>query len=801
MPESNFACLASAEPDLATAGQDAEVAFVMDPRAAMGHLRRFGERLAVALLEQHRLPVYDEPQIERLRRLRHDTSLDREHLDDLHTLRKMGNGAVHAFGGDPGHGDAMRMLKAAARLARWYWTDHTARNPPGPGPFVKPTAPDRRREAALARAELEAERRERARSESEVASLLRLLEMPQVATHQGIEQSFHRLTDDQQSRVSAFLQQFRAEPLHADWPMIRADGMHDDKVRFVATGTDDLVITVVAPPRADIVIVVHVGTEAEARAWASGKRFEVNGAIGTLQAFDVAEAEAAAPTGEAARGLLDDVADAALVQVGLPTALIPAVRALATDADLDQLSPHLPPEASDALYLLASGHDLDQTLTLLDRAAPAPVDTEDYAAAVQHPESRRSFVLVDGPEDLDAVLRGSVEAWRLYLHPDQRKLVRMRARGPIRVLGGAGTGKTVALLHRARHLLTSVFVEPTDRLLVTTFTRNLAADLEHQLGRLLDPEDAARVDVTNLHALVHRLWTRHGDGRVVAGKVQRERAWERALTEEALGLGDGFYRAEWEQVVQAAAIADETGYLRARREGRGVTLDRGKRRAVWKVLAAYRAALDAQRLLDPDDPFLQLRQGLDAGTVPRPYVAALVDETQDFGAPELLFLRALVPPGDNDLFFAGDAHQRIYGSPCGCPAAASRSAVAPDGSGELPHHRRSPRLRRRCADRSGVRRSGRGPGHARRLPLDPGRASPEVVLLPTASAERDHVVAQVRRWLDEGVPHEAICVAAPTKQLVNDRASWLDQAKIPATVVDADSADRGRGSASPRSTA
>ena len=44
-----------------------------------------------------------------------------------------------------------------------------------------------------------------------------------------------------------------------------------------------------------------------------------------------------------------------------------------------------------------------------------------------------------------------------------------------------------------------------------------------------------------------------------------------------------------------------------------------------------------------------------------PYNAVLADEVQDLTPPELKLLRAIVSPGPNDLFLAGDAHQRIYG--------------------------------------------------------------------------------------------------------------------------------------------
>jgi superfamily I DNA/RNA helicase len=39
----------------------------------------------------------------------------------------------------------------------------------------------------------------------------------------------------------------------------------------------------------------------------------------------------------------------------------------------------------------------------------------------------------------------------------------------------------------------------------------------------------------------------------------------------------------------------------------------------------------------------------------------VVDEAQDFGNEAFRLIRALTPAADNDLFVAGDAHQRIYG--------------------------------------------------------------------------------------------------------------------------------------------
>jgi hypothetical protein len=55
--------------------------------------------------------------------------------------------------------------------------------------------------------------------------------------------------------------------------------------------------------------------------------------------------------------------------------------------------------------------------------------------------------MVEEDLELAAILNAPLEKWRVFLHPSQRKLVEREWNGPVRVLGGAGTGKTVAAMH------------------------------------------------------------------------------------------------------------------------------------------------------------------------------------------------------------------------------------------------------------------------------------------------------------------------------------------------------------------
>ena len=786
---SNFAPLEPQIPDIASHGKLAEQVFARDPRAAMMHLRLFGESLSKQLVRDHRLTSFQETQHERLRRLRYEANLTADPLDWFHRLREEGNRAVH--GDDVTHGNAMRMLKAAHRLSTWYWAGYAHNTPPKPGPFVKPLSRDERTRSRIDRVDAEIEQREAARAVSELDAIKRLFEMPEVAINRTLEACYQGLAPEVQAKVEAFLGEFKEEPIHEDRPLEQPSGMADDKVRLV--GLDDLFFVVIAPPRGEILLVVYLAAREAAEAWARSKRFEVNKVFGSVQVYDAVEAETLAAS--FAGGLFDEQEDADLIRVGLPEALIHAVRAVGDELELDTLAPSLPADAADALYLLACGYSVDQTLRELDKVRPPreEVDEQDFAAAIHHPESKRSFVVLDDDATFDEVMAGSVDAWRVYLHPDQRRMVRMKANGPIRILGGAGTGKTVALLHRARHLLNEVFTEPDDRLLITTFTRNLAADLEHQLKTLVGDDLAKRVTVTNLHAYIAQLWSEHGTGQPRATDAQTDAAWLKAQEHDTLDMDLEFYRDEWTLVAQAQDVETEKDYFRAVREGRGVRLSARQRRATWQVFAAYREALDERDLLEAADQMRLLRRGIEDGTIPRPYISVLVDEVQDMGAPELRFLRGLVAEGPSDMFLVGDAHQRIYGQ----PTRMSRCGIEIRG--------RAKRLRVNYRTTAHVRRFAVSALSGETYDdLDGGEdtldgyrsvrvgSPPTVHHSARQHEERQFILATLQDWLTTGKA-ESICVATRTNGLRDELQEFLSKNDVETSVIESDASATGSG--------
>ena len=215
-------------------------------------------------------------------------------------------------------------------------------------------------------------------------------------------------------------------------------------------------------------------------------------------------------------------------------------------------------------------------------------------------------------------------------------------------------------MHRARWLARNL--PGRGRILFTTFTKNLAADIRHNLGAICKPEELARIEVTNLdHWVVGFLRGRRYEFRIRYERVQE--AWQRALDLKPsdLDVTDAFYDDEWEQVIQAHGVTTLDEYLHVSRVGRGTRLNRAARAKVWRVLEEYRTQLAERGVKEVDDAYRDAAALLQNDRGASDYVAVVVDEAQDMGAQAYRLIRRIVPAGANDLFVVGDGHQRIYG--------------------------------------------------------------------------------------------------------------------------------------------
>jgi superfamily I DNA/RNA helicase len=345
----------------------------------------------------------------------------------------------------------------------------------------------------------------------------------------------------------------------------------------------------------------------------------------------------------------------------------------------------------EVLLDLGTGSSLNDVRTRYRLGAATGDSDEDVVAALSHPTSQLEFSYIDNDDALRAAIEDNdFDRWRVFLHPEQQDYAFAPRSGSFRLSGGAGTGKTVVLLHRARHLART---NPDARIILTTYNKTLAAALRDNLRvldrtiQLVDEPGIPGIYIGTVDSISWRLLARsRAYGLPLTAAVESvlgtpagtrttgildaspDSAWRTALSQAGFDLPDslrspGFLAAEYVTVVLPARITTLDTYLSATRTGRGVTLDRARRRAVWQVVEAYRELGAAKGATDYNEKAILAATALElsaATGAPRPADHVLVDEAQDLTPGRLLLLRALVSSGPDDLYLAEDSRQRIY---------------------------------------------------------------------------------------------------------------------------------------------
>lgn len=479
--------------------------------------------------------------------------------------------------------------------------------------------------------------------------------------------AFARIPRNQQAKVMSFVSKFRNNPAASGINYEKITAAQDKNLRSVRI--DEAYRGIILKPDKDnVYVLLWVDHHDEAYRWAQNKQCLIHPETGSIQIFDVEnELQAAAQPvySEQHRPVFESYKDRELARLGVPADQLSLVRGVCSAAELEQLAGRLPQEAFEALYYLSEGMTYDEVLRDLDRDRnDKPVDTADFAAALDNPDTQRRFYVVEDDLELTAIMQAPLEQWRIFLHPSQRRLVEKQWNGPVRVLGGAGTGKTVAAMHRAKWLAENVFNQEGDRILFTTFTRNLAADIQSSLGKICSRETLRRIEVVNLDRWVGVFLRKNGYDREIYYPRNENRLWNDALNLKPadVELPESFYREEWERVIQPNGIRTLEDYFKVVRSGRGVSINKVVRKKVWAVFQEYRNLLSENGLSEISDAMLDTAVVLENSKAGTGYRAIIVDEAQDMGPQAFRLLRKMVPEGKNDIFIVGDAHQRIYGN-------------------------------------------------------------------------------------------------------------------------------------------
>ena len=616
-----------------------------------------------------------------------------------------------------------------------------------------------------------------------------MTEHVKVAISSDFLTAFARLPRQVQSKVTEFVNKFRNDPMS---PGIHYEKLNSgiDKKIFSVRIDDTYRGIVVRQQETGVYLLLWVDHHDEAYQWAANKRCEVNPQTGAIQVFDVQTVveQVSAPEKVALFAL---ATDDDLLQLGVPEAQLDFVRSFIHKEDFYKAESAMPQDAYEHLSWLAEGFPVAEVLELLAEEQNTSASGEDLAAALDVPATLKSFVVVDGEDELRRIMAEPLEKWRVFLHPTQRKIVRKEYSGAARVLGGAGTGKTVVAMHRAKQLASKC--EGQQRILMTTFTANLAADIRENLRKICTLEELRRIEVIHLDAWVNQFLRESSFSAQIGYDDAIDPIWEKAilLANNDLPFEASFYKEEWNRIVIAQEALTLNKYVKATRNGRGTRLDRKKRIQVWKVFENYQNLMKEYQIRDINTAMYESTKLLQAaGSKPR-YTSIIIDEGQDFSDNAYRLIRALAgEEHPNDIFIVGDSHQRIYRnhptlSKCGINVRGRSSNLKIN-------YRTTEEIRKHAfALLNGIPFDDLDDGAdigGKCQSLTHGE-KPIIENFSNANDEFDFILGEVKKLKNSGVALTDICVVARTKKLVDDYIALFTRAGIRSYAIKRNKAD------------
>lgn len=351
--------------------------------------------------------------------------------------------------------------------------------------------------------------------------------------------------------------------------------------------------------------------------------------------------------------------DPELAEAGLAPAAIDALRRVPGELVPDRVLARLGVEPQLVRFVAELweqparyvGKRLSTELTEIEEREAAARLISDYSAT--------SLVPLEDPRSFLALLDGQIEDWMVYLHPSQLGAARRPVQGPSRVRGGAGTGKTVVALHRARYLAD----ETGGDVLLTTFVNNLPKVWERLLATFLESV-RGRIRCRTVNQIAVELYRKGGGQREIAEEAQRQAVIREVWLTHRLnvgGLTEWGLAEEFDHMIIGRAIVDPDAYTALPRTGRGTPLSATARAAVWDAYQEYARRMGKAKLTYwPElrrDALIVLREG----RASLQYDAVVADEAQDLGAAAVQMLTEISGglPAPN-LTLVGDGQQAIY---------------------------------------------------------------------------------------------------------------------------------------------
>ena len=248
------------------------------------------------------------------------------------------------------------------------------------------------------------------------------------------------------------------------------------------------------------------------------------------------------------------------------------------------------------------------------------------------------------------------------LNAEQRRVVNHPG-GPLLIVAGPGTGKTLTLTHRIAHLITKAGVSP-DHILAVTFTNKAATEMRDRLKHLMG-NPSLLPQVATFHAFCFRILN---DQKVKPNGIVDEDHRNALISEAVKHFCAGVHQVDLKpRQVLDRIIAAKQQVLSpdefARQHSQDADVD-----IIAGIYRIYQQLLSIQGFCDFEDLIFNIVRLMESNTnqsrrFQKQYRHIFVDEYQDLNQAQYRIIRALAPEPSavKDLCVIGDPDQSIYG--------------------------------------------------------------------------------------------------------------------------------------------
>jgi superfamily I DNA/RNA helicase len=412
----------------------------------------------------------------------------------------------------------------------------------------------------------------------------------------------------------------------------------------------------------------------EAYAWAENKYFEWNNNVHCWQLYRKDEPQKLIPNNDEEKKLKKDfkhpygITIQDLKQLGVPNSELSRTLEIISLDILESRKDFLPESAYEKIYLIFNGVN---KIELLEQVKEGKSESEEIEEQMLSPNNLQQFIPLTDDEDLKQFISGNLTDWQFFLHPEQTKLIKKKFNGPVKVTGGAGTGKTVTALHRFRELV-KTGLPNGNRMLFCTYTNSLAKNIKAIIEKL-SLSHRGCYDILTIHGVAHKLASNiplisksiEKDFLSDESLLNKEKIKERNIEIWANLLEDTiltaeFAEEEYQKVILFHQIESLAEYLVIQRTGRENRISKEMKEIFWYTHLEYKKLKREKFKFEWDELYYELISCIKKQEFIKPYAHIILDELQDLSNIELRFLRYIVNPGINDLFMVGDPLQKVY---------------------------------------------------------------------------------------------------------------------------------------------